>query len=136
MNLHKLKHTLPAVVLIILSPFILLWGVLVYLLAFLDPKARVFDKGEAREVLTQEMEKFKQQGFEELRKRFIDESEIYTDQIELESGAEYQIEIQGFWDDKSEEIIRIIGGIDNGGLSAFSPMPDSFIMRSDGSFVD
>ena len=51
------------------------------------------------------------------------------------SNIEYQIEIQAFWDDKLRENVRVIGAIDDGGISAFIPMSLEFIMAPDGRFV-
>jgi hypothetical protein len=45
------------------------------------------------------------------------------------SGAEYQIEIQVFWDDRINGDLRVIGSIDDGKLRAFFPLTLDFIKR-------
>jgi len=44
------------------------------------------------------------------------------------SGTAYQIEIQFFWDDKPGGTIRVAGSIDDGGIRAFVPLTDSFLV--------
>jgi hypothetical protein len=51
------------------------------------------------------------------------------------SGAEYQLEVQVFWDHNPGGNVRVIGSIDDGGLRAFFPLTNSFIMAPDGTFV-
>jgi hypothetical protein len=51
------------------------------------------------------------------------------------SGAEYQLEVQVFWDQKTGGNVRVIGSIDDGGLRAFFPLTNSFITAPDGTFV-
>ena len=51
------------------------------------------------------------------------------------SGAEYQVEIQFHWDDRPGGTIRVMASIDDGGLRAFLPLCDSFLMGRDGTFV-
>jgi hypothetical protein len=49
------------------------------------------------------------------------------------SGVIYQIEIEVVWDDRKARIIRVMIGIDDGGLmSAFKPMADDFFISPDG----
>ena len=61
-----------------------------------------------------------------------------TTEVKGPSGVTYQVELQAFWDDpkKPHQIIRIMGSIDDGGLRAYFPMSDSFLMAPDGAFVD
>ena len=47
----------------------------------------------------------------------------------------YQIDIIPHWDDKSLRTIRVQFAIDDGGLRAFFPMTDSFILSPEGRFV-
>ena len=51
------------------------------------------------------------------------------------SGASYQIETQVFWDDRRVGTLRVLVSIDDGGLTAFIPMTEDFILSEDGSFV-
>ena len=50
-------------------------------------------------------------------------------------GTVYQLEFEFFWDDKPAGDVRVIGGIDGGGISALTPLTDDFIMAPDGRFV-
>jgi hypothetical protein len=52
------------------------------------------------------------------------------------SGANYQIETQVFWDDRSRSYLRVLVSIDDGGLRAFFPLSDDFVVSRDGGFVD
>jgi hypothetical protein len=58
-----------------------------------------------------------------------------TTEVLGSDGIRYQIEVQAFWDGMSGGDIRVMGGIDDGGVSAFIPMTDSFIISPDGRFV-
>jgi hypothetical protein len=44
--------------------------------------------------------------------------------------------LSGFWDDKKLGNLRVCGSIDDGGLRAFFPVTDSFIIAPDGRFID
>jgi len=52
------------------------------------------------------------------------------------SGTHYQIEVEIFWDNKPNGNARVLGLIDDGGIRAFLPLSEDFIMTPDGSFVD
>lgn len=122
--------------LILLSPIIIVFNILVVFLMFLDPRTRKFDKQEANAILSEELEKIRNLGYQELRKTFIEQKDIKNLEITGASGVDYQVEIQGWWDDKVDKDIRVLGSIDNGGLSAYVPLGDSFIMQPDGSLID
>jgi hypothetical protein len=51
------------------------------------------------------------------------------------SGVEYQIEIQVLWDGRPGDAVLVLGAIDDGGVRAFLPVCDSFILGRDGKFV-
>jgi hypothetical protein len=51
------------------------------------------------------------------------------------SGAEYQVEIQVLWDGRPGDAVHVLGAIDDGGVRAFFPVCDSFILGRDGRFV-
>ena len=51
------------------------------------------------------------------------------------SGVEYQIEIEAVWDDAPDHNLRVLLSIDDGGVRAFAPMMDDFIVGPDGRFV-
>lgn len=52
-----------------------------------------------------------------------------------DSGVTYTVEIDVIWDDRRKGHLRVLLAIDDGGLRAFVPMTDSFIVAPDGSFV-
>jgi hypothetical protein len=52
-----------------------------------------------------------------------------------ESGANYQIEFDVFWDSKPDGNLRIMASVDDGGWQAFLPLTDSFIMKQDGTLL-
>ena len=85
---------------------------------FLDPRARKFDKKEARAILSEELEKVRKLGYTKLQKIFIEQKQIKNFDRTATSGVDYQVEIQGWWDGEPDKDILISGGIDNGGLSA------------------
>ena len=91
------------------------------------------DKDEAREVLQGHLTPLRDLSYEELKARFLNKQEAFD--THGPSGAWYQLEIQGFWDDRRGGNLRILGSIDDGGWRAFSPLTDSFIMAPDGSFI-
>lgn len=51
------------------------------------------------------------------------------------SGSRFQIEVMAAWDDKKGENLRVFVSVDDGGLSAFSPLTVDFILAPDGRFV-
>ncbi len=61
--------------------------------------------------------------------------EVITREVVGESGAVYQMEIQVFWDSQPGGNLRVLGGIDDGGWSAFVPLNETFIIAPDGSFI-
>jgi hypothetical protein len=55
-------------------------------------------------------------------------------EVVAESGTRYQIEIQAFRDDEEKKNLRVIGSIDDGGIRAFFPVTDDFIITRGGDF--
>ena len=58
-----------------------------------------------------------------------------TGEVLGEEGDRYQFEIEVVWDDKPSRDIRVIGAIDDGGIRAYFPLTNAFIMAPDGSFI-
>ncbi len=92
------------------------------------------DKNEAKCLLAKELKGWRRRTYADLVS--LVDGEATTGELLGESGAHYQFEIQVFWDDKPAEDIRVFGSIDDGGIRAFFPLTDGFIMSPDGSFVD
>lgn len=90
------------------------------------------DKEKARAVLLETLRPYRAKSYADLRD-LIGEIDVY--QIENPDGADFQIEVQVFWDHKPDGNICVLGGIDDGGWSAFCPLSESFFLAPDGSFV-
>ena len=90
------------------------------------------DKDEARGILRDHLEHFRARTREELLP-LIDEPEVA--EVTAPSGARYQVEVMAVWDDRPDVNLRVMGAIDDGGLSAWLPLSEDFIMAPDGSFV-
>jgi hypothetical protein len=90
------------------------------------------DKKEAKAILLEQIERYRNRPYQELVK-LIGKDEHFL--IKGRLNTEYQVEIQAFWDDKSQTNVRVIGSIDDGGVSAFFPMSVDFIRAPDGTFI-
>ena len=91
------------------------------------------DKKEASTVIAKELRKYRSRSYGELRDLIGGEVDAYS--VNGPSGTEYQIEVQVFWDGEEGGNLMVSAGIDDGGIRAFFPLPDSFIMSPDGKFV-
>jgi hypothetical protein len=60
-----------------------------------------------------------------------------TLEVTAPSGTWYQIEIQALWDDPKNlnGVLRVAGAIDDGGIRAYMPLTDSFLLAPTGEFV-
>jgi hypothetical protein len=92
------------------------------------------DKKEARSILAEHLARYRSRSYAELA-TWIRESRIDTPQAVAPSGARYQIEVQFFWDDTPNGNVRVYASIDDGGMLAFLPITDSFILSPEGSFI-
>ncbi len=90
------------------------------------------DKQEAGQILRSKIEELRSNSYQELRSR-IDQPEAI--EVRGSSLKVYQLEWQVFWDDKPEGDLRVMVCIDDGGVSAFWPTTEDFIIAPDGSFV-
>ena len=90
------------------------------------------DRDEARAMLADVVSELRARSYDELRGLIGDPQ---TQELAGSGGTTYQVEVQVFWDDKAERNLRVLGSIDDGGLSAFKPLTDDFIIAPDGSFV-
>ena len=91
------------------------------------------NKREAKSLLLSKLNTYRMKQYSEFLP-LMDEPDTF--ELNGESGVEYQIEIQAFWDDKKDGDIRVMGSIDNGGLRALFPLCEDFIMSPNGEFVD
>ncbi len=91
------------------------------------------DNQEARTIIVQELEAYRAKAYSDLV-GMIDAEEIDYEKT-APSGVEYQIQIMALWDGKKGGDVRVMGNIDDGGLSAYSPLSEDFIKAPDGRFV-
>lgn len=90
------------------------------------------DDREATHILAQELAKYRRETYTDLQ-RLLKEVDAY--EIVGPSGADYQIEIQAIWDDEPNGNLRVLGAIDDGGLRAYVPLTDDFILSPLGEFI-
>jgi len=90
------------------------------------------NKEEAKVVLSELLADYKAKSYTDLRYLLNKQD---TSEVTANSGAKYQIKIQAVWDDKRDGNIRIMGSIDDGGMRAFMPLTDDFIITPNGEFV-
>ena len=89
---------------------------------------------EANQLLSEQVQRLRQLSYPELT-HFIEEDNNQVLEIQGPSGTRYCCEIDFCWDGKPLGNVRVIAGIDDGGLRAFYPLTQSFIKAADESFV-
>jgi hypothetical protein len=82
------------------------------------------NKEEARQILAQELKFFNDIEYLELTHR-VGENRAY--EKKAPNGCSYQVEVSIVWDSEPQQVIRIIGSVDDGGLSAFIPLTESIL---------
>jgi hypothetical protein len=94
------------------------------------------DEAEAGLILQRTVQSLRSLTYAGLVERYLDDVDAF--EVSGDSGAEYQIEVEGMWDDPRLKggNLRMFAAIDDGrGWRSISPMTASFIMAPDGSFV-
>ena len=91
------------------------------------------NNAEARSILLTEMAKYRRRSYTELA-ALIDLPEAL--EITAPSGTSYQLEFEGIWDDKPNEVLRVHGMIDDGGVRALAPMVECFLIKPNGELID
>jgi len=91
------------------------------------------DKKEAQHLLEKALNLYHDKPYSILASMVEKEPDI--SEVTGESGSNYQIEIQTFWDGKPFENVRVLGCIDDGGFRVFSPLSDDFIKSPSNEFV-
>jgi hypothetical protein len=86
----------------------------------------------ARALIDEELRSLRKLSYAELLK-LVDKAS--TNNVQAPDGKQYQIERQTFWDAKKGGNIRVMVSVDDGGLSAFTPLTGDFIISPDGSFI-
>ena len=85
----------------------------------------------ARKLLKDELESLKARPYS-----FFAQSVNRTTHKKIigQDGANYQIEIEVFWDNRRGGDIRVLGRVDDGQLSAPAPLTEDFIITPAGIF--
>jgi hypothetical protein len=94
------------------------------------------DEVEARSILDDTLSRLRGLAFSELVERYLGEIDAF--EVAGRSGAEYQIEVEAFWDDPRVQggNLRVMAAIDDGrGWRSIAPLTDSFIKAPDGTLV-
>jgi hypothetical protein len=89
---------------------------------------------EARSVLEMELAKYRAWPHRELVALIGNPRTI---EVTGPSGTLYQIEIQALWDDpkKADGVLRVAGAVDDGGIRAYMPLADTFLLAPTGEFL-
>ena len=87
---------------------------------------------EARGIVVAESAKYRAKGYKDLL-ALLGHQDHY--EVSGASGTLYQMEILAFWDDKPNGVLRVRGAIDDGGIRAYVPMIEDFLITPDGRFV-
>ena len=90
------------------------------------------NKAEAESILSRELRAFASRPYDKLVE-LISHPDVRN--IVSESGVNYQIELNVFWDSQPKKDLRIMGSIDDGGWRAFLPLTESLIMKPDGTLI-
>ncbi len=90
------------------------------------------DKQEAKAILSVQLDEYRRRSYSDLR-NLLESQE--TSEVTGDSGTRYQLEFYSIWDDQPVGNLRVLGSIDDGGVRAFFPITDDFIVAPDGSFV-
>lgn len=87
---------------------------------------------EAKQVLGDYLLRYKNIPYEEL----VDSTnEIDTYEEEGPTGTTYYLEFQILKASKMDDGMYVLGSIDAGGMTGYSPLNGSFVMKSDGSII-
>lgn len=105
-------------------PIGMLLGLLSVPLFALDPKSWKFNREEARALLKEHLEKFRDMSPGEIQVKLSDETQ-HCVTVCGSSGEEYQIEVNAAWE---EDQLRLMGGIDDGRLRAFFPLCEEILI--------
>jgi hypothetical protein len=90
------------------------------------------NKPEAQKILAEQLARF---GTYTELVPFVESKHVETQKIRGASGTTYQIEVQFFWDDKPEGVVRVSGSIDDGGIRAFFPLSQPLLVSRPDSVV-
>ena len=89
---------------------------------------------EAKEILDSIVSEYHKKSYEELAK--LIDGDIGVFHVKGESGAEYEIEIDIFWDEENDKNIRFDAILDIGVISSIFPMRESFVKNPENEFSE
>lgn len=89
-------------------------------------------RGEAIIILEDKLNEYRELPYSELVEK-IGEQEIFEGKIE--SGEDYQIEFDFFYDDFEARTLRVLGMLSYSFWTGFSPATSDFIIAADEKFV-
>lgn len=86
-------------------------------------------------MLAEAMAELRRRSYEELVDEWLGQPDCH--QRSGPSGAEYQIEVEAFWDSPGKPgLLRVLGSIDDGTLrQSFRPLSEGFIIAADSTLV-
>ena len=84
------------------------------------------DRAEASLILRKYLDELESLGYSELSTRVGHDEAL---ERTAPSGLAYQLEVSILWDHQPGGPVRIIGSIDDGGLSAFIPLSEGRLIR-------
>jgi hypothetical protein len=90
------------------------------------------DQQEARNLLQERLSLYRWLPYAALAARLGTEDHL---EVVGPSGVNYQIEVLILWDSLPGGNVRVSGAVDDGGLRAFFPLCDAFLMAPDGTLV-
>jgi hypothetical protein len=88
---------------------------------------------EAKAVLIKELAKYRGRSYRELS-ALVETPEAFF--VSAPSGTQYQVEVEGIWDDKPNGLLRVHGMIDGGGIDPRHPMVECFLIAPSGKLID
>jgi organic hydroperoxide reductase OsmC/OhrA len=90
---------------------------------------------DARSTLVSCLARYRRMSYGELASLI---GALETGEVEGEGGTKYQFEVGVYWDDPDQphDAIRVFGSIDEGGIRAYAPVCETFLIAPDGTIVD
>lgn len=85
---------------------------------------------EVENILSSELAALRRRGYAELAK--LVNQEKSTKQVVSPSGTMFYVDTMVVWDGPEGGDVRVIAAIDDGGVRAFVPVSDDFILSPDG----
>ena len=90
------------------------------------------NKKEARTVLESQITDLRGKSLSELE-LLIGNQDV--EKVQGDSGSIYYVERDALWDDRKNRHLRVMVSVDDGGMRAFHPLSDDFIVGPDGRFI-